>query len=198
AHTIHESKHQPQTHLQHPRPKLLRKTTSKEPNQGSRVFDRGGIRENTHPHPPAKPAGARVAPSDTQQRAPRLFQKPRGKFNPHGHPEVSKQSSEPGSTFESAGRYRKKADYQRLLRKEVIQPHLPVRLPCYDFVPIASPTFTHSLPQGVGPQIADMADFQDVTGDVYRTRELILRGIADPRLLATSPSWRRVADSNPN
>jgi hypothetical protein len=30
---------------------------------------------------------------------------------------------------------------QALLRKEVIQPHLPVRLPCYDFVPIASPTF---------------------------------------------------------
>ena len=35
---------------------------------------------------------------------------------------------------------------QVLLRKEVIQPHLPVRLPCYDFVPIASPTFDHSLP----------------------------------------------------
>src|SRR5690348_16406158 len=35
-----------------------------------------------------------------------------------------------------------------LLRKEVIQPHLPVRLPCYDFVPIASPTFDGSLPQG--------------------------------------------------
>src|SRR3954452_3516530 len=34
-----------------------------------------------------------------------------------------------------------------LLRKEVIQPHLPVRLPCYDFVPIASPTFDHSLQQ---------------------------------------------------
>ncbi len=33
-----------------------------------------------------------------------------------------------------------------LLRKEVIQPHLPVRLPCYDFVPIASPTFDGSLP----------------------------------------------------
>jgi len=32
-----------------------------------------------------------------------------------------------------------------LLRKEVIQPHLPVRLPCYDFVPIASPTFDRSL-----------------------------------------------------
>jgi hypothetical protein len=37
-----------------------------------------------------------------------------------------------------------------LLRKEVIQPHLPVRLPCYDFVPIASPTFDHSLPEGLG------------------------------------------------
>ena len=35
-----------------------------------------------------------------------------------------------------------------LLRKEVIQPHLPVRLPCYDFVPIASPTFDGSLPKG--------------------------------------------------
>ena len=33
---------------------------------------------------------------------------------------------------------------KKLLRKEVIQPHLPVRLPCYDFVPIASPTFDHS------------------------------------------------------
>ena len=32
----------------------------------------------------------------------------------------------------------------QLLRKEVIQPHLPVRLPCYDLVPIASPTFDHS------------------------------------------------------
>ena len=33
-----------------------------------------------------------------------------------------------------------------LLRKEVIQPHLPVRLPCYDLVPIASPTFDGSSP----------------------------------------------------
>ena len=30
---------------------------------------------------------------------------------------------------------------QILLRKEVIQPHLPIRLPCYDFTPIAGPTF---------------------------------------------------------
>ena len=35
-----------------------------------------------------------------------------------------------------------------LLRKEVIQPHLPVRLPCYDFVPIADPTFDGSPHKG--------------------------------------------------
>ena len=39
---------------------------------------------------------------------------------------------------------------EMLLRKEVIQPHLPVRLPCYDFVPIASPTFDHSLRERLG------------------------------------------------
>jgi hypothetical protein len=39
-------------------------------------------------------------------------------------------------------------DGQMLLRKEVIQPHLPVRLPCYDFVPIASPTFDGSPHKG--------------------------------------------------
>ena len=39
---------------------------------------------------------------------------------------------------------------EMLLRKEVIQPHLPVRLPCYDFVPIASPTFDHSLRKRLG------------------------------------------------
>ena len=39
---------------------------------------------------------------------------------------------------------RKPPHAQPILRKEVIQPHLPVRLPCYDFVPIASPTFNRS------------------------------------------------------
>ena len=35
-----------------------------------------------------------------------------------------------------------------LLRKEVIQPHLPVRLPCYDLTPITDPTFDGSLHKG--------------------------------------------------
>lgn len=37
-----------------------------------------------------------------------------------------------------------------LLRKEVIQPHLPVRLPCYDLVLITDPTFDSSPPYGLG------------------------------------------------
>ena len=38
-------------------------------------------------------------------------------------------------------------------RKEVIQPHLPVRLPCYDFTPVTSPTFDGSLPEGLGHRL---------------------------------------------
>ena len=77
---------------------------------------------------------------------------------------------------------------EMLLRKEVIQPHLPVRLPCYDFVPIASPTFDSSLPQGVGPPASGVTDFRDVTGGVYKARERIHRSNADLRLLATPTS----------
>ncbi len=85
-----------------------------------------------------------------------------------------------------------------LLRKEVIQPHLPVRLPCYDFVPIASPTFDGSPCKAVRPPASGVADFRDVTGGVYKARERIHRSVADLRLLATPTSWGRVADPNPN
>ena len=83
-------------------------------------------------------------------------------------------------------------------RKEVIQPHLPVRLPCYDFTPIINPTFDGCLPQGVSPPASGVADFRGVTGGVYKARERIHPGVADPGLLATPTSWSRVADSNPN
>jgi hypothetical protein len=46
-----------------------------------------------------------------------------------------------------------------LLRKEVIQPHLPVRLPCYDFVPIADPTFDGSFPYGLGHRLRVLPTF---------------------------------------
>ncbi len=90
------------------------------------------------------------------------------------------------------------APEQMLLRKEVIQPHLPVRLPCYDFVPIADPTFDSSLPQGVRPPASGVTDFHDVTGGVYKARERIHRSVADLRLLATPTSRGRVADPDPN
>jgi hypothetical protein len=48
---------------------------------------------------------------------------------------------------------------EMLLRKEVIQPHLPVRLPCYDLVPIASPTFDGSLPKGLGHRLRVLPTF---------------------------------------
>ena len=60
-----------------------------------------------------------------------------------------------------------------LLRKEVIQPHVPVRLPCYDFIPVTNPTFGSSLPQGVGPLASGVTDFHDLTGGVYKARERI-------------------------
>ena len=47
----------------------------------------------------------------------------------------------------------------RLLRKEVIQPHLPVRLPCYDFVPIASPTFDDSPHKWLGHRLRVLPTF---------------------------------------
>ena len=46
-----------------------------------------------------------------------------------------------------------------LLRKEVIQPHLPVRLPCYDFVPIANPALDGSLPCGLGHRLRVLPTF---------------------------------------
>ena len=84
-----------------------------------------------------------------------------------------------------------------LLRKEVIQPHLPVRLPCYDLVLITGPTFDSSL-QKVRPLASGVTDFHDLTGGVYKPRERIHRSVADLRLLATPTSWGRVADPNPN
>ena len=59
-----------------------------------------------------------------------------------------------------------------LLRKEVIQPHLPIRLPCYDFTPITSPTFDVSSVTASG-----VASFRGVTGGVYKARERIHRSM---------------------
>ena len=62
------------------------------------------------------------------------------------------------------------------LRKEVIQPHLPIRLPCYDFTPVTRPAFGGSL-LAVGSPTSGISDSHGVTGGVYKTRERIHRSI---------------------
>ena len=60
----------------------------------------------------------------------------------------------------------------RLLRKEVIQPQVPLRLPCYDFIPITTHTLDGS-PLADGPPASGADGFHDVTGGVYKARERI-------------------------
>jgi len=84
-----------------------------------------------------------------------------------------------------------------LRRKEVIQPHLPIRLPCYDFVPITRHTFGASL-LAVRTTTSGTPSFRDVTGGVYKARERIHHSVADLRLLVIPTSCRRVAACNPN
>ena len=63
-----------------------------------------------------------------------------------------------------------------LLRKEVIQPHLPIRLPCYDFTPVIRPAFGGSF-LSVRSPTSGISDSHGVTGGVYKTRERIHRGM---------------------
>jgi len=81
-----------------------------------------------------------------------------------------------------------------LSRKEVFQPHLPVRLPCYDLAPVTGSTLNGSsrLPP------SGLPDFHGLTGGVYKVRERIHRAMADARLLAIPASRGRVADPDPN
>jgi hypothetical protein len=82
-------------------------------------------------------------------------------------------------------------------RKEVIQPQVPLRLPCYDFAPVTELAFGRSL-LAVRTRTSGTPGFHGVTGGVYKARERIHRGVADPRLLAIPASCGRVAAHNPN
>ena len=77
-----------------------------------------------------------------------------------------------------------------LSRKEVFQPHLPVRLPCYDLAPITS----FALGRSLRSRTSGAPGFHGLTGGVYKARERIHRAMADARLLANPASWGRVAD----
>jgi hypothetical protein len=84
-----------------------------------------------------------------------------------------------------------------LPEKEVIQPHLPVRLPCYDFTPVTSLAFGIPL-LAVKVMTWGMASSHSVTGGVYKAWERIHRRMADRGLLAILASCRQVAACNQN
>ena len=63
-----------------------------------------------------------------------------------------------------------------LHRKEVIQPHLPIRLPCYDFTPVTGFTFGGSFLTVRSPT-SGASNSHGVTGGVYKARERIHRGM---------------------
>jgi hypothetical protein len=60
------------------------------------------------------------------------------------------------------------------LRKEVIQPQVPLRLPCYDFTPVADLTVA-DCPLAVGASSSGKTNSHGVTGGVYKARERIHR-----------------------
>ena len=66
--------------------------------------------------------------------------------------------------------------FRSLPRKEVIQPHLPIRLPCYDFTPVIGLTFDGWLLSVTSPA-SGAPNSHGVTGGVYKARERIHRGM---------------------
>jgi hypothetical protein len=109
-----------------------------------------------------------------------------------------------GSAHRHRARYRSSnlcwalaASASAFLLKEVIQPHVPVRLPCYDFTPVIDHTVGGAL-LAVKLPTSGAINFHGVTGGVYKTRERIHRSNADLRLLAIPTSRSRVADSDPD
>ena len=108
---------------------------------------------HTQGHPPPADHHDHNSPSSPPQRACLLCQHqasqpPReNKPTRHSRPPSLPQGqapSRPRPIQRSRQHTTRKPPPQSILRKEVIQPHLPVRLPCYDFVPITSPTFDRS------------------------------------------------------
>ena len=79
----------------------------------------------------------------------------------------------------------------------MIQPQVPLGLPCYDFTPVIDHKVVSVLPK-VRLPTSFAANFHGVTGGVYKARERIHRSSADLRLLAIPTSRSRVADCDPD
>ena len=115
----------------------------------------------------------------------------------NGMTSVRRRGCQPSTCLELTGRPRPTVTSRLLLRKEVIQPQVPLRLPCYDFIPVTAHSVGRCL-LAVNARTSATNNFHDVTGGVYKARERIHGAVADAPLLAIPASWRRVAASNPN
>jgi hypothetical protein len=133
--------------------------------------------------PPACKAGALPAELKPQRFKPKTRDAPLGDLSP--------------GTLNAGHLCGRPAHLGALSLKEVIQPHLPIRLPCYDFTPVIGHTVASALPKVKLPA-SGATNSHGVTGGVYKARERIHRSNADLRLLAIPTSWSRVADSNPD
>ena len=108
----------------------------------------------THAHqhapgaPTTTPGSSRRVSYTTQhhnQPTPHNSARPTSRSLRARHPlQAGPDHTGPDKTNNQKRERRQTAPHKPILRKEVIQPHLPVRLPCYDFVPITSPTFDRS------------------------------------------------------
>ena len=79
----------------------------------------------------------------------------------------------------------------------MIQPQVPLGLPCYDFTPVMNHSVV-TVPPKVRLATSGATHSHGVTGGVYKARERIHRSNADLRLLAIPTSRSRVADSDPD
>ena len=82
----------------------------------------------------------------------------------------------PGIFVRRAGKVRINSASSSILRKEVIQPQVPLRLPCYDFTPVADLTVVGCF-LAVSAPASGKANSHGVTGGVYKARERIHRGM---------------------
>ena len=131
---------------------LSHKPTKQSLQRCSRPLSRS---QTTTPHHPTHPTRGQTGTAGNQAtRTNPDASEPQQCANPHTSPQPSAGDPRCGVSMIPLANTTNRPDTSGpglgcvLLRKEVIQPHLPVRLPCYDFVPIASPTFDGSPHKG--------------------------------------------------
>ena len=112
-----------------------------------------------HPENRTHPKRMRVAVREPKSISAPLPARPQGPAKPT----ISSTPARPHEpeTIPDAWATRRTPDRrpEKLRRKEVIQPHLPVRLPCYDLVPITSLTLDGSIHKGLGHRLRVLPTF---------------------------------------